>query len=83
MTVTVQPNHEPSTLKFSYENPDPETEFVLANETVFPSEAAFRDRIRGTIRAQPPGSVRRQSLSMATMRPMPKRPFDRCNWIST
>jgi len=55
MTVTVQPNHEPSTLKFSYANPDPETEFVLANETVFPSEAAFRDRIRRAIRAQPFG----------------------------
>lgn len=46
-TVSVPPTHTPGTLKFSYANPNPKKQFVLAEVTEFDGPQDFRDRLRG------------------------------------
>ena len=46
-TVSIPPTHTPGTLKFSYANPNPQKEFVLANETDLSGPQGLRQRLRG------------------------------------
>ena len=47
MTVSIPPNHTPGTLDFSYANPNPKKEFVLANVTEFSGPQELKSRLRG------------------------------------
>ncbi|WP_170426338.1 alpha/beta hydrolase [Ruegeria arenilitoris] len=46
-TVSIPPNHTPGTLKFSYANPNPQKEFVLANVTELSGPSGLREHLRG------------------------------------
>ncbi|RBW55098.1 alpha/beta hydrolase [Ruegeria sp. A3M17] len=46
-TVSIPPTHTPGTLKFSYANPNPQKEFVLANLTELNGPQGLRDHLRG------------------------------------
>lgn len=47
MTVSIPPNHTPGTLDFSYADPNPEKQFVLANETEFSGPQGLKARLKG------------------------------------
>ncbi len=47
MTVSIPPDHTPGTLDFSYANPDPNTEFVLADMSEFSGPQGLKSRLRG------------------------------------
>ncbi len=47
MTVSIPPNHTPGTLDFSYANPDPARQFVLAGQTEFGSPQDLAVRLDG------------------------------------
>lgn len=46
MVVSIPPSHTPGALKFGYANPDPATEFTLAAQQNFDSDAAFRSSLK-------------------------------------
>ena len=46
-TVSIPPSHTPGTLKFSYANPNPKKEFVLANVTELNGSRGLREHLRG------------------------------------
>ncbi len=46
-TVSIPPNHTPGTLKFSYANPNPKKEFVLANVTELDGPQDLKTHLRG------------------------------------
>nr|WP_255732792.1 alpha/beta fold hydrolase [Ruegeria sp. Ofav3-42] len=46
-TVSIPPTHTPGTLKFSYANPNPQKEFVLANVTELDGVQGLREHLRG------------------------------------
>lgn len=46
-TVSIPPSHTPGTLKFSYANPNPQKEFVLAGVTELDGPQGLRDHLRG------------------------------------
>lgn len=48
MTVSIPPNHRPGTLDFSYSNPDPNKQFVLANLTEFSGPQDLKARLNGS-----------------------------------
>ncbi|WP_081894714.1 alpha/beta hydrolase [Ruegeria halocynthiae] len=48
MTVSIPPNHTPGTLDFSYANPDPETQFVMARVDELQGPQDLKTRLRGT-----------------------------------
>ncbi|WP_170334328.1 alpha/beta hydrolase [Ruegeria arenilitoris] len=45
--VSIPPNHTPGTLKFSYANPNPQKEFVLADITELNGPQGLREHLRG------------------------------------
>ena len=45
LTVSIPPSHTPGELEFSYANPDPETQFVMAGRHKFESASAFQAKI--------------------------------------
>lgn len=47
MTVSIPPRHTPGSLDFSYANPNPDRQFVLAGVTEFPGPQSLKDRVRG------------------------------------
>lgn len=47
MTVSIPPAHTPGTLDFSYANPNPDKEFVLADVTEFSGTQDLASRLRG------------------------------------
>ncbi len=47
MTVSIPPSHTPGSLNFSYANPNPNKEFVLADVTEFSGSQDLRARLRG------------------------------------
>ncbi len=47
MTVSIPPNHTPGTLEFSYANPNPEKQFVLANTTDLSGPRELANQLRG------------------------------------
>jgi esterase/lipase superfamily enzyme len=53
LTVTVPPTHTPGNLRFSYADPNPRKEFVLADRKAFGTTAEFRTRLKQEIRRQP------------------------------
>nr|WP_254429696.1 alpha/beta fold hydrolase [Ruegeria atlantica] len=46
-TVSIPPTHTPGTLKFSYANPNPQKEFVMANVTELEGPQGLREHLRG------------------------------------
>ena len=56
MSVSIPPDREPGSLKFSYANPDPKTEFTLVSETKFPDTSAFQRAVQQELANLPPGS---------------------------
>ncbi len=46
-TVSIPPTHTPGTLKFSYANPNPQKEFVLANVTELDGPQGLHEHLRG------------------------------------
>ncbi|WP_254443161.1 alpha/beta hydrolase [Ruegeria atlantica] len=46
-TVSIPPTHTPGTLKFSYANPNPQKEFVLADVTELNGPQGLRQHLRG------------------------------------
>ena len=46
-TVSIPPNHRPGTLEFSYSDPNPSRQFVLAGVREFPSEQDLKTRLNG------------------------------------
>ncbi|MBE1286043.1 MAG: alpha/beta fold hydrolase [Rhodobacteraceae bacterium] len=51
MTISVPPNRKPGGLDEAYGNPNPSTQFVLANQKTFQSPQAFETRVRDVTRA--------------------------------
>ncbi|WP_300071229.1 alpha/beta fold hydrolase [uncultured Ruegeria sp.] len=47
MTVSIPPSHTPGTLKFSYADPNPDKQFVLADVTEFSGPQDLRKRLTG------------------------------------
>ncbi len=47
MTVSIPPNHTPGTLDFSYANPNPNKQFVLADVSEFSDLGGLKSRLRG------------------------------------
>ncbi len=47
MTVSIPPSHTPGSLNFSYANPDPNTQFVLAGVTEFTGPQDLGNRLKG------------------------------------
>ncbi len=47
MTVSIPPNHTPGTLDFSYADPDPENQFVMADEDELAGPQGLASRLRG------------------------------------
>lgn len=56
MAVSIPPNHQPGELDFAYANPDPQTQFTLAGQSRFDSDAAFVARVRSDLQKMPRGS---------------------------
>ena len=53
-TVSVPPDHEPGTLNFGYDNPDPETEFTMADRDLYVGPAQFSAELRERLLRHPP-----------------------------
>ena len=47
MTISIPPSHTPGDLEFSYANPNPNKEFVVADVTEFPAPQDLKSRLRG------------------------------------
>lgn len=47
LTVSIPPSHTPGELKFSYANPKPEKQFVMADITEFSGPQEMKSRLRG------------------------------------
>ncbi|WP_171097378.1 alpha/beta fold hydrolase [Ruegeria sp. HKCCD7255] len=47
MTISIPPNHTAGTLDFSYADPNPKKEFVLADVTEFSGPQGLRSRLKG------------------------------------
>ncbi len=56
LTVSVPPTHTPGNLRFSYANPNPQKEFVLADQKAFQSTEDFHKRLKQEIRRLPSGA---------------------------
>lgn len=56
LTVSIPPSHTPGELDFAYSNPDPETQFTLAGQSVFTSQQEFGARLREVARTTDQGA---------------------------
>ncbi len=45
LTVSIPPNHQPGELEFAYKNPNPQTQFTMAQRRVFDTPEAFQARL--------------------------------------
>lgn len=49
LTVSIPPSHTPGDLKYGYGNPEPQTQFVIADRRRFDSLASFNSRTRAAL----------------------------------
>ncbi|MFV0514580.1 MAG: alpha/beta hydrolase [Jhaorihella sp.] len=54
LTVSIPPSHQPGTLEFAYSQPDPATQFTIAERRIFASTGGFLKRLKGALGAMPP-----------------------------
>ena len=54
LTVSIPPSHTPGELRFGYSNPDPETEFTMADRKEFADVADLKSRLAQELRQLPP-----------------------------
>lgn len=56
MTITIPPKHQTGRIEYGYANPNPETQFTLADSQTFSTVSAFQEQVRRTISRHPRGS---------------------------
>lgn len=54
LTVSIPPGHSPGKLDFAYAQPDPTTQFTIAERALFASPDAFLARLRESLGSLPP-----------------------------
>ena len=54
-TVSVPPDHVAGDLRFGYENPNPQTEFVIGHRAFFGTKSEYSDALRQELMKRPPG----------------------------
>ncbi|MCB1365864.1 MAG: alpha/beta fold hydrolase [Rhodobacteraceae bacterium] len=54
LTVSIPPSHQPGRLEFAYSQPDPATQFTIAERRVFASTGGFLRRLDETLATMPP-----------------------------
>lgn len=57
LTVSIPPSHTPGNLKSAYANPNPKTQFTMAERKEFKTQADFHSRIRQTMGSGPEQEV--------------------------
>lgn len=54
LTVSIPPSHTPGQLEFAYAEPDPYTQFTMANRREFETQEEFRRQIQASLKGLPP-----------------------------